>query len=106
MLCSSPVLTATSAELLVGAGGECIRIRRIEDANFGHADPGLLRMRAHRGHEPLFGFVGAARSMTFTPIDILAIHFEMSSEMNAPPKPKTAEMTEQGLVVHDLRCVS
>jgi len=38
----------------------------------------------------LAGFV-----MTLTPMARLAIHLEMSSEMNAPPKPKTAEMTSK-----------
>ena len=29
--------------------------------------------------------------MVCAPTDILAIHFEIRSEMNAPPKPKMAE---------------
>ena len=32
-------------------------------------------------------------SMVCAPTDILAIHFDISSEMNAPPKPKIAENT-------------
>jgi hypothetical protein len=32
-------------------------------------------------------------SITCAPVDHLAMVFDMSSEMNAPPKPNTADMT-------------
>jgi hypothetical protein len=41
--------------VLVRARGEGVRIRRIEDADFRHADAGRLGLRAHRVHEPLLG---------------------------------------------------
>ena len=34
-------------------------------------------------------------SITCAPVAIFAIHFEMSSEINEPPKPKIAAMTSR-----------
>ena len=35
--------------------------------------------------------------MTCAPVAILAIHLEISSEMNAPPKPKIADITSSAV---------
>ena len=37
-----------------------------------------------------FSILFFGEEMTMAPVILLAIHFEIASEMNAPPKPKTA----------------
>ena len=44
--------------------------------------------------------------MTLAPVDRFAIHFEMASEMNAPPMPITAEMTSSAVMLMPPPCVS
>ena len=55
---SRPVLTATSASFAPRARGEGVRLRRVEDADFRHADALLLRQRPNRADQPLLVAVG------------------------------------------------
>jgi hypothetical protein len=73
--------------VLERAGGKGIRLALI-DADFGHADAGLVGKLAHGVDDPsASSWVGGLVLMICTPVLHLAMGLLISSEMMAPPKP-------------------
>ena len=90
MLRSSPVLTATSAAFLLAPVAKAFGSGDSKMPTSGMPMPAVCAcgctVSTSQRSVSLAGSV-----MTCTPMERLAIHLEMSSEMNAPPKPNTAE---------------
>ena len=90
MLRSRPVLTATSAEFLFAPVAKAFGSGESKMPTSGMPMPAACACwRTVFTSQRSVSLAGCV--MTCTPMARLAIHLEMSSEMNAPPKPKTAE---------------
>ena len=94
MLRSRPVLTATSALLRLAPVAKALGSGESNTPTSGMPMPAFCAwLRTVATSHCSASLAGCA--MTCTRIAILAIHLEISSEMNAPPKPKIAENTSR-----------
>ena len=94
MLCRSPELTATSAASRRAPVAKAFGSGESNTPTSGMPMPACeASARTVPTSHSSFAFAGL--SMTCTPIARLAIHFDMASEISAPPKPNTAANTSR-----------